>query len=241
MFGGMTPASVTTLLSRLKMYFIKWWMPLVGFGFLCVWSFVGLLLKRDWIIDSFLIGVGLNTLGTLASCVVQVFIRKWYFIFLQLGVMIPLLMFIFTVFMYSAPDFYGSHKVIPSGINISVPLEQIPSLTDRNESVLTVAQTGQPGMYSYYTSFQPKQDGYLYIKAFEITSNDRLSKESIKKKSKVRIKKGDSVNFSGDFTIYEGTWGDKYAGRIELWFQPSGGENEFKIIEKNYIVEGWMR
>jgi hypothetical protein len=46
-------------------------------------------------------------------------------------------------------------------------------------------------------------------------------------------------------TIFElvggiGSWGDKYGARIELWFEPLNGNN-YKITERNYIVEGWMR
>ena len=49
----------------------------------------------------------------------------------------------------------------------------------------------------------------------------------------------DSI-YSAEFTIYEGSWGDKYGARIELWFKPDNGK-EFKVNQKNYIVEGWMR
>lgn len=41
--------------------------------------------------------------------------------------------------------------------------------------------------------------------------------------------------------IYEGSWGDKYGARIELWFEPLNGSKDYKITERNYIVEGWMR
>jgi hypothetical protein len=43
------------------------------------------------------------------------------------------------------------------------------------------------------------------------------------------------------FTIYEGDWGNPYAGKFELWFKPKNGGRERKLLTKNYIIEGWMR
>jgi len=85
------------------------------------------------------------------------------------------------------------------------------------------------------------ESGYFYIKAFELTSNDRLSGDRMKERSKIKVKTLGKEQYEGEFTIYEGSWGDKYGSRIELWFQPSKGKNEYKITERNYIVEGWMR
>ncbi|MGY3087757.1 hypothetical protein ACVWYF_000783 [Hymenobacter sp. UYAg731] len=99
----------------------------------------------------------------------------------------------------------------------------------------------QRGIYKYYADYRPTETGYLYIKAFEINSNDQLSGERMKEKSKVVIDKIEPRIFEGEFTIYEGSWGDKYGSRIELWFQPSGGKRAYKITERNYIIEGWMR
>ena len=47
--------------------------------------------------------------------------------------------------------------------------------------------------------------------------------------------------YSGEFTIYEGSWGDNYGARIELWYKPANGNSEYKITQKNYIIEGWQR
>ncbi|WP_348636566.1 hypothetical protein QLS71_015380 [Mariniflexile litorale] len=44
-----------------------------------------------------------------------------------------------------------------------------------------------------------------------------------------------------DFTIYEGDWGKPYGARFEVWFKPDNGGKEVKLLEKNYIIEGWMR
>jgi len=106
---------------------------------------------------------------------------------------------------------------------------------------LILGHSAQPGIYIYYTDYQPKENGYFYIKAFEITSNDRLSADRIKERSKIIVENLEKDEYQGEFTIYEGSWGDKYGSRIELWFQPSNGKDEYKITERNFIVEGWMR
>ncbi|WP_156027019.1 hypothetical protein [Sporocytophaga myxococcoides] len=46
--------------------------------------------------------------------------------------------------------------------------------------------------------------------------------------------------YEGAFTIYEGSSDDKYGSRIELWYQPLNGK-EYKVTERNYIIEGWTR
>ena len=83
--------------------------------------------------------------------------------------------------------------------------------------------------------------GNFYIKAFEVTSNDHLSADRMKIKSKVNVENLESKLYSGEIMIYEGSWGDKYGARIELWFEPLNGSKDYKITERNYIVEGWMR
>ena len=95
--------------------------------------------------------------------------------------------------------------------------------------------------YNYYTNYQPKELGSFFIKAFEITSNDRLSEERMTNRSQILVENLNRQVYSGEFTIYEGSWGDKYGARIELWYKPANGNSEYKITQKNYIIEGWQR
>ena len=53
-----------------------------------------------------------------------------------------------------------------------------------------------------------------------------------------KIKKFSSKD---DFTIYEGDWGQPYGARFEVWFIPDNKNEEKKLAQKNYIIEGWMR
>lgn len=92
------------------------------------------------------------------------------------------------------------------------------------------------GYYSFYVNFKPKEKGYLYIKAFKVTTNDLLSDEYLNDWSKSMIDDVTAKIYSGSFTINKGA-GDRYCARIELWFKPNSGK-EYMVNQKNYIVEG---
>ena len=143
--------------------------------------------------------------------------------------------------MYSPPDYYGANKKIPENIEINEPVSDKPTKEQYDKYDLILGHSFQPGIYSYYTDYQPKESGYFYIKAFELTSNDRLSGDRMRERSKIKVENLGKEKYEGEFTIYEGSWGDKYGSRIELWFHPLNGKDEYKITERNYIVEGWMR
>jgi hypothetical protein len=68
----------------IKSYFTEWWVPLLADLFPLSIFLVGVLLRRDWLVEASLVVFSLNVIGTLVSSVVQVVIRKWYFIFPQL-------------------------------------------------------------------------------------------------------------------------------------------------------------
>jgi len=229
------------IIKQLKKYFTIWWIPLSVYLIVIGIFAIGASLKRDWIMDAGLLLFCLNILGTIISSIVQLIIRKWYFVIPQLGVTAVLFYYISMLFFLSPPDYYGAHKLIPDNIDFSEPISGKPTQDQYDASDLIVAHYGQPGMYAYYSDYTPTEDGYLYIQAYEITSNDRLSKDPIKKQSKIQAKYSVSQIYEGRFTVYEGSWGDKYGSRIELWFQPSTGKKEYKIAERNYIIEGWMR
>jgi hypothetical protein len=85
----------------------------------------------------------------------------------------------------------------------------------------------------------------IYLKAYEITNENRLSASDFKKYSNEWIGWSDDPSqlfFSNThFTIYEGDWGKPYAARFEVWFVPDSGGPERKMIEKNFKIEGWQR
>lgn len=224
----------------IKKYFTVWWIPIL-IHFLAIGIFfLGTLFKRDWIIDLSLLVFFVNIIGTIISSIVQIFIRKWYFIFPQLGLTAYLFYYTVLIFTYSPPDYYGAHKEIPEGVDFSNPLDSLPKNAEFKEHEFVLLKDFQRGLYMYQTNHVPKEKGHFYVKAFEINSNDRLSGESIKLRSKVAVDSLQPKMRQGKFTVFEGDWGDKYGSRMELWYQPLEGP-EYKVEERNYIIEGWQR
>lgn len=222
-------------------YFKIWWIPIV---FYIIPFFIFLLgegLKSDKIIDISLIAFFVNILGNVISAIVQIFIKKWYYLIPQIVISGLLYTLVSIIFLFSPPDYYGANKEIPKDIEIYEPMESEPTENDFGEfDLILTSSYAQPGIYSYFTNYKPTEKGSFYTKAFEITSNDHLSADRMKNKSEIIVENLEAKLRYGEFTIYEGSWGDKYGARIELWFKPLNG-NEYKITQRNYIVEGWMR
>jgi len=223
----------------IKKYFIIWWVPIAFHLFAIGIFFLGITFRYDWIITLFLFVFLINILGNIISSIIQFARKKWHITLLQLGIAGGLFIFTSLIFTYAPPDYYGAHKEIPIGIEIYDTPEKttLPINFETHNLVIS----GWGGNYSYYTNYQPSEKGCFHIKAYEITSNDRLSSYEINNSSKLVVDQLGKELYSGSFTIYEGDWGDKYGSRIELWFQPLMGKNEYKITERNFIVEGWMR
>lgn len=224
----------------LKKYFLVWWISIIAYLIPYTIFELGMLLKKDNVVDLSLAIFYLNVLGNIISAVVQIVIKKWYLLFPQIIVSAFLFFSVSMYFTFSPPDFYGAYKTIPKNIKFEIPVDRELTEKDLKQNDFRLAEIWQPGIYHFYTNHQPKVGGYFYIKAFEITSNDRLSAERINERSKIIVEKPKAQMYSGDFTIYEGSWGDKYGARIELWYKPNN-DKEYKVNQKNYIVEGWMR
>lgn len=228
-------------MKQLKKYFTIWWIPLISYVFPISIFYIALSLRNDLLVDMSIVVFMLNVVGNLISAIVQVVTKKWYFLFPQIIITLILYFLFLTYLALSNPDFYGANKTIPTNIEIYKPISEEIVEIDLTENDFILQQSFQPGVYNYFTSYKPKTLGTFYIKAYEITSNDRLSDERITNASSVVIQKMEDKSYSGKFTIYEGSWSDEYAARIELWFKPKNTSEEYKVSEKNYIVEGWMR
>lgn len=222
-------------------YFKIWWIPIISYFIPIVIFLLGNLLKSDLIIDISLLIFFINLVLNIISAIVQIFIKKWFYLIPQLLISVFLFFAVSFIFAFSPPDYYGANKKIPENIEIYEPLENEPAENDFKNFNLALTSSFQPGIYNYFTNYKPTELGNFYIKAFEITSNEHLSAERMKIRSKVKVENLESKLYSGEFTIYEGSWGDKYGARIELWFEPQSGKSDYKITERNYIVEGWMR
>ncbi|QES87950.1 hypothetical protein [Rhizosphaericola mali] len=237
--------SIIPIKSFINSYFKVWWKPLTGFIPIVGIFFLGIVLERDFIIDIFLSCLLLNAICVLISAVIQIFISKWFWLFPQIIITIMLLFFFGFVFLFSPPDYYANHKTIPSNIKYEIPIELTPSekLLKKQHVVLGVGM--QPGIYLFFTDYKETADSKLYLKAVDIDNNNLLSPEDIKSSTLLRSRSGWNFpkgNFTcGQFTIYEGDWGYKYIARIELWSFNIKRNEDRKLAEVNYLIEGWQR
>ncbi len=146
-------------------------------------------------------------------------------------------------------DNFGKNHSIPEGQDYSIPYEmefrQMESADSLNiDSYLQIQNDIQGGMYLYDFYYGALPAGEIYLKCYEVAENLPLSEERILEASKVSIEHSTSFKqlvSRQRFTIFEGEWGDYYAARIEVWHRDADTQQEQKLYEKVYRVEGWMR
>ena len=97
--------------------------------------------------------------------------------------------------------------------------------------------------YNFFIWHKSKEKGEIFIKAFELTQNIQLSELELYNGTKKEITElNNQFNFyKGNSTIYEGTFGDFYPTRFELWFKSEKTGIEKKMTEKSYLIDGWDR
>ena len=165
-----------------------------------------------------------------------------------------------------AGDDFGKRHPIPAGMEYYTFLTdthwgekeytqfQLDTLT--RERGITLQEYGQPGQYRYmaYVPAIPEK-GEIYLKLYEATTDLRLS-EYIKYNTTIKVEASDTAviyRMESDgkrsmetyntqyFTIEEGSWGDYYAARVELWYKPESSDEEKLLHSVIYKVEGWSR
>ncbi|MEO5990661.1 MAG: hypothetical protein ABIP68_03415 [Ferruginibacter sp.] len=153
------------------------------------------------------------------------------------------------------PDKYADKLIIPKNIKIYLPLDTSFSAKQLDTTPdFQLYNSFQPGLYSYSIWTKRIDSGYCYLKAYEVTHNDTLSVDRLKERSRIEVfnpsdtlkrfemnNDNDNYNVKRSFTIYEGDWGKPYAAKFEVWYVPTNGGQERKLIEKNFKIEGWMR
>lgn len=234
----------------------KWWIPTIFFFTSIFLFFFASYLQ---IPNPYLIGV-IGILFLLISSILQLSNKKWLAGILNLGITIctiTIIVFFALVFMTMFGDKQNTfdNLELPKNVELDKPIDLLhgddfewlrpESTIQRNNFDFQLYNSFQPGLYEYDFWTDKEMSGMAYLKVFEITQEVQLSKSSLTERSSIRIentngelKKYGTINH---FTIYEGDWGKPYGARFELWFKPDGESIEKKILEKNYVVEGWMR
>lgn len=123
------------------------------------------------------------------------------------------------------------------------------------ERGIVVVDYGQPGEYRYMANVPAiPEKGKIYLKLYEATTNLPLSEHDVKTSTTLLVEPSDTSriykmtdkepnrwNATDKFTIHEGSWGDYYAARVELWYQPESGGEEQLLHSVIYQIEGWSR
>lgn len=149
----------------------------------------------------------------------------------------------------SGPDGFGKSHPIPEGLRYNLPLSAEADTTEIADSLdsttyLQLWSDVQGGQYKYDFYYGQLPSGEVFLRCFEVTGNIPLSEDRLREQSRVTIPSrtqfGQVVGKQA-FTIYEGDWEDYYAARIEVWFRNAETNEEQKLLEKVYRVDGWMR
>lgn len=233
--------------------FIKFWWAFPIMLALSMIALIVLFTKTPSILET-IIGILLLLviIALLTSWVLLLINKQWLkalLSFIVSAVVGCILLIPLTLSAMSGPDGFGKDHPIPEGLEYNLPLpfesekvELIDSLN--NKTYLQIWNDSQGGMYKYDFYYGILGPGEVFLRCYEVTSNIPLSEDRLIEESRVSVspqKQFGKVVNKQSFTIYEGDWDDYYAARIEVWFKDAETNQESKLMEKVYRVEGWMR
>lgn len=176
-------------------------------------------------------------------------ILKIILISVGLLVLLAIGLFYGSIWYYSWQDSKFYNIEIPEGQKYQKPTEylnnkQVDSLQALivDSENIEIIGTGYGG-YDFYMWHKSTEKGEIYIKAFEITENQRLSEWKLTNRTKNKITElsDDHKLFTGRTVIDEGTFEKYYPARFELWFKSAKDGTEKKLTEKSYLIDGWDR
>ena len=237
----------------IKRLFIKYWWTFPILLALSMLALNVLFTKTPSILET-IIGVLLLLviIALLTSWVLLIINKQWLKVLLSFIVSAVVGCILWIPLILSAmsgPDGFGKDHPIPEGLEYNLPLplesdkaEVVDSLN--NKTYLQIWNDVQGGLYKYDFYYGSLEQGEVFLRCYEVTSNIPLSEDWLIEQSRVKIspqKQFGKVVNKQSFTIYEGDWDDYYAARIEVWFKSTETNKERKLLEKVYRVEGWMR
>ena len=237
----------------MKRLLIEYWWTFPIMLALSMLALIVLFTKTPSILET-IIGILLLLviIALLISWVLLLINKQWLKVLLSFTVSFVvgcILLIPLTLSAMSGPDGFGKDHPIPEGLEYNLPLpfesekvEPVDSLN--NQTYLQIWNDIQGGLYKYDFYYGSLGRGEIFLRCYEVTSNMALSEDRLIEESRVKVSPqnqfGQVVN-KQSFTIYEGDWDDYYAARIEVWFKNAETNQESKLLEKVYRVEGWMR
>lgn len=242
-----------------KYLFVKWWLPIILFVLASI-IYILSLANTHKIINQIIDCTLLTSIVLLVSATIWQIVKSNTTKYIIQGSVLVLgfivLSFVSSFMMMFGPDTdtFADDLKLPTGIEKEYPKQLTSYTTDRIDEArlgnkpnrtFQLYNSYQPGLFEYDCWLNSRHNGIIYLKAFEVTKNIELSKSTLREQSSVKIEITDDKvkRFGTDdtFTIYEGDWQKPYLARFEIWCDPNNEGDEFKILEKNYVIEGWMR
>lgn len=224
----------------------------------------------DVILTSTVFGVALIfALLIIATLIVTIMKKQYRNAGRIVGIGVLLIIYTFIVSLFAgmgegAFDNFGKRHPIPEGMEYEETIvENVGKVWHSRyrtqqewDSVITERKfllIGENGVYRYMVYLPPMdEEGYIYLKMYEATTNLPLSEGIVKNRSNIHILPSDTAviyqmketgmsSWSEDIIINEGSWEDYYAARTELWFRPTNGGEERLVYSKIFRIEGYSR
>ena len=224
----------------------------------------------DVILTSTVFGVALIfALLIIATLIVTIMKKQYRNAGRIVGIGVLLIIYTFIVSLFvgmgeGAFDNFGKRHPIPEGMEYEETIvENVGKVWHSRyrtqqewDSVITERKfllIGENGVYRYMVYLPPMdEEGYIYLKMYEATTNLPLSEGIVKNRSNIHILPSDTAviyqmketgmsSWSEDIIINEGSWEDYYAARTELWFRPTNGGEERLVYSKIFRIEGYSR
>ncbi len=120
-----------------------------------------------------------------------------------------------------------------------------PDAVRQGQPTLEVLGDVPGGIYDVCGWVNPQQPGKVYVKVFNAETDERLSQDRITRRSNEFTGWSEDPNVlffcNSHISVYEGGFDTIYDARFELWFQPSAGGPERKLVEATRTISGWER
>ena len=225
--------------------------------------------NMDAILTSTVFGAALIfALLIIATLIVTIIKKQYRNAGRIVGIGVLLIIYTFIVSLFAgmgegAFDNFGKRHPIPEGMEYEETIVEKGWYSHNRtqqewDSVITERKfllTGENGVYRYMVYLPPMdEEGDIYLKMYEATTNLPLSEGIVKNRSNIHILPSDTAiiyqmkensSWSEDMreaiVINEGSWEDYYAARTELWFRPTNGGEERLVYSKIFRIEGYSR
>ncbi|NRD24904.1 hypothetical protein HNV10_16740 [Winogradskyella litoriviva] len=223
-------------------YIHSFWLPLLALIGILIVRTIGIINGSRIIYKVFPYITYLIIFSIGISLIINLSRKNWTHAVLKLIISLFLILFFFII--VNPTDLFFSNLDIPKNIKYEKPVNlnslSIDSIKKNKSYNENFYLSGELGIYETIVWIKPKEDGEIYLRAFEEVGNIELSASRLKERSKVRVTKNELTLYNQDFTIYEGVWEKYYIARIEIWMNPKVGQ-DYKLKDKVFLIDGWVR